>query len=55
MALAILLIVFFVVVMMIGFFVFPPTSWVSWFYHEELNEQKPKPGTSEPSQPDQKS
>jgi hypothetical protein len=32
MALAILLLVFFVVVVMIAGFVFPPTKWLEWFH-----------------------
>jgi len=55
MALAILLFVFFIVVVMIAFFVFPPTGWVSWFYHEELNEQDSSQGKTESPKPDQKS
>jgi hypothetical protein len=31
MALAVLLFVFFVIVVLIGLFVFPPTKWVEWF------------------------
>ena len=39
MALAFLLFVLFAVVLMIAFFVFPPTKWVEWFYGSE-NEKK---------------
>jgi hypothetical protein len=31
MALAFLLFVFFVIIVLIGLFVFPPTKWVEWF------------------------
>lgn len=31
MALAVLLFVFFVIIVLIGLFVFPPTKWVQWF------------------------
>jgi hypothetical protein len=31
MALAVLLFVFFVIIALIGLFVFPPTKWVEWF------------------------
>jgi len=34
MALAVLLFVFFVIIALIGLFVFPPTSWVKWFASE---------------------
>jgi hypothetical protein len=34
MALAILLFVFFIVIVMIAFFVFPPSKWLEWFYNE---------------------
>jgi hypothetical protein len=32
MALVFLLVVFFVIILMIAGFVFPPTKWVEWFY-----------------------
>jgi hypothetical protein len=35
MALAVLLLVFFVVVAAIVGFVFPPTKWLEWFYSED--------------------
>ena len=31
MALAVLLFVFFIIIVLIGLFVFPPTKWVEWF------------------------
>jgi hypothetical protein len=31
MALAVLLFVFFVIIVLIGLFIFPPTKWVQWF------------------------
>jgi hypothetical protein len=31
MALAVLLFVFFCIIVLIGLFVFPPTKWVKWF------------------------
>lgn len=31
MALAFLLFVFFVIIVLIGLFIFPPTKWVKWF------------------------
>ncbi|MEP6963090.1 MAG: hypothetical protein ABI995_13505 [Acidobacteriota bacterium] len=34
MALAFLLIVFFIVIVMIAFFVFPPTKWLEWFHNQ---------------------
>jgi hypothetical protein len=40
MALAILLIVFFLVVAMIALFIFPPTKWVQWFYNTD-GDKKP--------------
>jgi hypothetical protein len=35
MALAFLLFVLFSVVLMIAFFVFPPTKWLEWFYGKD--------------------
>lgn len=35
MALAFLLVVLFFVVLLIAFFIFPPTKWVRWFYNQE--------------------
>jgi hypothetical protein len=35
MALAFLLFVFFIVVVMIAFFIFPPEKWVQWFYTKD--------------------
>jgi hypothetical protein len=35
MALAFLLLVFFLVIAMIAFFIFPPTKWVEWFYNND--------------------
>ncbi|MEI9813905.1 MAG: hypothetical protein WDO18_15240 [Acidobacteriota bacterium] len=34
-ALVILLFVLFIVVVMIAYFIFPPTKWVRWFYNQE--------------------
>ena len=31
MALAVLLFVFFIIVLLIAFFIFPPNKWVEWF------------------------
>jgi Na+-driven multidrug efflux pump len=41
MALAFLLLVLFVVVLMIAFFVFPPTKWLQWFYGQDDKADKP--------------
>ena len=35
MALAVLLFVFFVIIVLIGLFVFPPTKWVKWFASDD--------------------
>ena len=40
MALAVLLFVLFIVVLMIAFFVFPPTKWVEWFYNQTKDSDK---------------
>jgi hypothetical protein len=34
MALAVLLFVFFCIIVLIGLFVFPPTKWVKWFAND---------------------
>jgi hypothetical protein len=35
MALVVLLFVFFVIVVLIAFFVFPPNKWVEWFSNKD--------------------
>jgi hypothetical protein len=35
MALAVLLFVFFVIVVLIAFFIFPPNKWVEWFVNKD--------------------
>ena len=35
MALAVLLLVFFVIVVLIAFFIFPPNKWVEWFVKKD--------------------
>jgi len=35
MALAVLLFVFFCIIVLIGLFVFPPTQWVKWFAKDD--------------------
>jgi hypothetical protein len=35
MALAVLLFVFFVIVVLIALFIFPPTKWVEWFVKKD--------------------
>ena len=35
MALAVLLFVFFVIVVLIAFFIFPPNKWVEWFVKKD--------------------
>jgi hypothetical protein len=35
MALAVLLFVFFVIVVLIAFFIFPPNRWVEWFVNKD--------------------
>ena len=40
MALAFLLVVLFLVILMIAFFVFPPTKWLEWFYNESKDAKK---------------
>ncbi len=39
MALAVLLFVFFVIIALIGLFVFPPTKWVEWFRESEQSKK----------------
>ncbi|MEO8097803.1 MAG: hypothetical protein ABI811_08890 [Acidobacteriota bacterium] len=40
MALAFLLVVFFFVILMIAFFVFPPTKWLEWFHNQTKDHKK---------------
>ena len=35
MALAVLLFVFFVIIVLIALFIFPPTKWVKWFASQD--------------------
>jgi hypothetical protein len=39
MALAFLLVVFFVVVLLIAGFIFPPSKWLQWFYGDDKRER----------------
>ncbi|MFM2125243.1 MAG: hypothetical protein RL328_1694 [Acidobacteriota bacterium] len=43
MALALLLFMFFIAIVMVTLFVFPPSKWLEWFYNnpdEKKDEQK---------------
>lgn len=42
MALAVLLFVFFVIVLLIALFIFPPNKWVEWFVKPEAKKQDKK-------------
>ena len=40
MALAVLLFVFFIIVLLIAFFIFPPNKWVEWFVNKDKKIEK---------------